>query len=340
MAKKAVKTVIGKRKPRAKARKVVSRVDLPKKTAKSRLGITKAMGTLSLGKEWLNESDFVKMTLDPCNAKLTKSPFGSTQNAYLWRVNYRSVVAAAPNGNLMLAFYPLGLTNYGAATAPQIVQSWTGLADNATMVAAGTYIVPPVIGQFQSMAAQVRITAGCVGLQYIGSAQNAAGRLYGWEGQGDEVFLQYSGTAVMQSRQAPCDFMNSGRVLPITAGVEASLNYTKAPPQQLGYVDPKVARTDVYTPMAVVGVSGGAASANYEMTLSFVVEWTPLLNEGIANDNVTLVKPGAAERIANALKMVAPLLVRAGTSALGGYANVVAPGVKLGYNIGKALMSG
>jgi hypothetical protein len=65
---------------------------------------------------YINEANFVKLVLDPCNGPLTKSPFGSRENSYVWRLNSRTTVVVGANGNFMAALYPKGVYNTSAST--------------------------------------------------------------------------------------------------------------------------------------------------------------------------------------------------------------------------------
>lgn len=188
-----------------------------------------------------------------------------------------------------------------------------------------------------TMAAQVRVTAGCIKLKYLGPASSASGELYGWEGQADENFAHSAGTGNMTNRATPQYFCLNGKVAPVTAGIESMLNYAKAPSPQCNYGDVQVNRTDVFCPMACVGISGGPASTQYVVEATIIVEWTPMLSSGIPNASQYLLKPGSAERVANAIKMISPMLVRVGETALGGYAGMFNKAMKFGAAVYKNL---
>lgn len=142
----------------------------------------------------------------------------------------------------------------------------------------------------------------------------------------------------MTTLQSPNSYMLNGMTAPITAGVESILNFSKvATEDQWKYGDIRVARPDVYCPVSVVGVSGGPASTNYVLEATVIVEWTPLLSQGVPAPVAAQAKPGAAERVANALRQVAPLLVKAAAMPVGGYAGLVGKAVNFGAQVYQAL---
>lgn len=289
----------------------------------------------------MSDKQVAKMIQDPCNADLTLSPFGASEDAYVWRMNYRQTVTSNATGFLAAALYPLGVYNTGAIfTAPQPIQVWSSAAlDDATVnLSASSVNAMPGLAALclGGMVGQIRVTAGCIKLHYTGAANNAAGEMYGWEGQGDAQFA-YNSANALKSKVGFGTYALTGQVFPITAGVEAGLNYSQCPSTQTNYGDPAVTHTDVYSPMAVVGVSGGAPSAPYILEATIIVEWVPVTNVGIPKANVTLVAPGTAERVANLLKIASPMLVRAGEYALGGYASAVADAYRFGKKVYRAL---
>jgi hypothetical protein len=290
----------------------------------------------------ISESDFIKMTLDPCHGPLTTSPFGKTENSYIWRLNYRSTVTSNASGNLMAALYPKGMFNAfgsGAANYPQCLQLWngSGVTDSGAGTSSTASVFPGTLA-LEGIAAQLRVTAGCIKLNYIGPAQTAQGQLWAWEGQGDENFASVAAAQTMVARQSPNGFMMNGMTAPVMQGVEAMLNYAKvATDDQYKFADIQVFTSDVYCPFAAVGVSGGPATTNYVLEATVIVEWTPLLSQGVPAPSAAMVKPGAAERVANALRSVAPLLVKAAGLPLGGYASMVGKAVSFGAQVYNAL---
>lgn len=289
----------------------------------------------------MSDKAVARMLQDPCHADLTLSPFGASEDAYVWRMNYRATVTSNATGFLAAALYPLGVYNTGAAfTAPQPIQLWNGasLDDTTVNLSASSVNAMPGLAALclGGMVGQIRCTAGCIKLHYTGAAQSAAGEMYGWEGQGDAQFA-YNTANALKSKVGFGTYALTGEVFPITAGVEAALNYSQVPSTQLNYGDPAVTHTDVYTPMAVVGVSGGAPSASYILESTLIVEWVPVTNVGIPKANVQIVPPGTAERVANLLKIASPMLVRAGEYALGGYATAVADAYRFGKRVYRSL---
>lgn len=135
----------------------------------------------------------------------------------------------------------------------------------------------------------------------------------------------------------PQAFCLNGATLPITAGVEARLNYGDASSTQSNWGDIVVGRTDVFCPMAVVGVSGGPPSTNYVVEATIILEWTPQMQQGVPAPRPPMKAPGAAERVANALRSIAPLLVSAGDAALGGYAGLFGKTVRFGAAVYSAM---
>jgi len=285
--------------------------------------------------ETLNEQNFVNMTLDPCNGPLTRSPFGATENAYLWRLNFRRTVQANAGGYLAAALNPLGIYQGSGAS---LINWWAqaGLNDSAVSLPASSAVGMPGSASLAGIAAQTRVIAGCIKLNYIGAAQAAQGQLIGWEGQADEVFT--GGTAYTNTR-CLSDFAVNGNTYPITSGVESRLNYSKASPQQLQYGDVNVARMDVFSPCALVAISGGPSSAFYVLEATIVVEWTPNLSVGIPAPSPVQARPGAAERVANALRNVSPLLVSAVTPLLGPYAAAFGTAVNFAGRVAKQVMA-
>jgi hypothetical protein len=332
---------VGK-KPRAKVKAQSSVVAVtPAREKKVRSRRAAIPGVPRVQMDWLNESNFVKLTLDPCNGPLAASPFGATENAYTWRLNFRQTVTANANGHVIAALYPLGIYNLGSGvtTAPLPLQVWGGSFVNDANIGQTSSISTTIPGaaNLTTMAAQVRPIAGCVKLKYTGPANTAQGEMYAWEGQGDENFASVASSQSMIVRQSPQYFILNGANAPITSGVEAMLNYAKAPIAQTQYADPLVTHTDVYCPMAVVGVSGASSGSAFVVEGTIIVEWTPQLSLGMPRPNQMLLKPGAAERVANALKMAAPLLVRVGSQVLGGYAGMLATSAKFGADVIRAM---
>lgn len=334
-----------KRTRKSKAKAANASKPAEKVLARKRAGAPKYEGLRMTGPDgrYISESDFIKLTLDPCHGPLTASPFGKTENSYIWRLNYRSTIVSNSAGHMMAVLNPLGVYNaFGSSSAnlPQNIQIWstTGLSDSAISVGSNGTAAMPGIQALEGVAAQVRVTAGCITLSYVGSAQNAQGQLYAWEGQGDEVFASVAAAQNMTCKQTPTGFAMNGMTAPITAGVEAMLNYSKvATEDQWKFGDIQVGRADVFTPFAVVGVSGGPSTANYIVEATLVVEWTPLLSQGVPAPVAAVVKPGSAERVANALRLVAPLLVKTSSVALGGYAPLVGKVARFGAQVYQAL---
>lgn len=300
-------------------------------------------GPMTSQPRFINENDFIKMTLDPCNGPLTASPFGSTETAYVWRFNYRKVILANPSGNMMAALYPGGVVNAGTATVanmPQCVQLWNHslLTDTVSPLNSQGGDFFPGTQNFLTLAEQLRVTAGCIKVNYTGPANLAGGELFAWEGQGDGTFTSVNASNLMTMVSSVQQFCINGNTFPITAGVEARLNYAKAAAaSQQAYVSPAVNRTDVYCPFAVVGVSGGPASGQYVVESTIIVEWTPALSQGIPSATSMFARPGAAERVANALKMVSPMLVSAGKLALGGYAGAFGKALSFGGQVAASM---
>lgn len=339
---KKMVVVLGKKKKVAGARKARRRAAANQQTQPNvpKTRTRKSSGVVPRNRvNMVNNSDFVRLTLDPCNGPLTRSPFGASENSYIWRLNTRQTFTANSQGNALVALYANGAFNAfsGSVYAPSL-QIWngSGLSDTATVTSDLSFNFPGST-QLAAIASQVKVTAGCVGIKYIGPANNAAGELIGWEGQGDEVFA--TSAINMVNRMSLSTFATNGVTFPITAGVEANLNYAKAPPQQWLYADPKVANTSVFCPFAVVGVSGGASLGSYVIEATLVVEWTPLLSTGIPAPEATLFQPSSADMVANAIKSVAPLLVSAGKVALGGYAGAFGSAIKFGSKVAKSVMS-
>lgn len=335
-AKKVV--VLGRKKRVAKAKKAKPAANTQTKQVVSKAKPSKALVPKSRV-DMVNNSDFVRLVLDPCNGPLTRSPFGASENSYIWRLNTRQTIQANASGNALVALYPNGAFNaYSGSTYAPALQVWNGagLSDTSTVTSDYSFNFPGST-QLAAIAAQIKVTAGCVGIKYIGPANVAAGELIGWEGQGDEVFA--TSTINMVNRMSMANFAVNGQTYPITTGVEANLNYAKAPPQQWLYGDPKVANVGVYCPFAVVGVSGGAPTGSYVVEATMVVEWTPLLSTGIPAPQSTLFKPASADLVANAIKSVAPLLVSAGKYALGGYAGAFGSAIKYGARVAQSVMS-
>lgn len=285
--------------------------------------------------DMLNEQNFVNMTLDPCNGPLTRSPFGATENAYLWRLNFRRTVQANTGGYLAAALNPLGIYQGGGSS---LINWWAqaGLNDGAASLPASSAVGMPGSASLTGIAAQVRIIAGCIKLNYIGAASASQGQLIGWEGQADEVFS--GGTAYTNTR-CLSDFAVNGNTYPLDVGVESRLSYAKASPQQLQYGDVNLPRMDVFSPCAFVGVSGGPSSAYYVLEATVVVEWTPNLYVGIPAPSPVMAKPGAADRVANALRSVSPLLVSAVRPLLGPYAAAFGTAVTFAGRVAKQVMA-
>lgn len=293
------------------------------------------------GVTYSNESDFMKLVLDPCAGPLEVSPFGAVENAYVWRMNYRSTFNSNASGNIMAMLYPSGVYNgFGSNSAnlPQSIQVWngSGLVDTVAGNATAAYPVPGLVA-LETLAQQLRVTAGCVKIKYIGPANSACGELYAWEGQGDEIVGAVASTQMVSSGRTPSDYAVNGQTFPITAGAEAMLNYSKCPPGQLGYGDPTIPQTGSYCPIAVVGVSGGPPSTAYVVEATLIVEWIPKLTQGIPAPNAKLTHPGAAERVANAIKLVAPLLVKAADLPTMGYASMFNKALKFGQSVYKLM---
>lgn len=329
MAREAVAAPVGKQAVVAK-----------KRAAKPNYQGFQAMNGLG---QYVSEPDFVKMTLDPCHGPLTASPFGKTENSYIWRLNYRGTVGSNTSGNLMACLFPNGVFNgFGSASAnlPQLLQLWnySTLSDGTAPLNSQVAFTVPGIQALEGVAAQVRVTAGCIKLNYVGSANNAQGQLYAWEGQGDENFASIASSQLLTTKSSPNSYMMSGMTAPVTSGVESMLNFSKvATEDQWKFGDIQVGRTDVYCPCAVVGVSGGPPSTNYVLEATIIVEWTPLLSQGVPAPVAASVKPGAAERVANTLRRVAPLLVRAASIPVGGYAGMMSKAVTFGAQVYQAL---
>jgi len=305
--------------------------------------VARGDGGGSMNRLTASEKDFIKLVMDPCSGPLVASPFGSTENAYIWRLNYRGTLASNAGGHLMAALYPKGVyNNFGSNSAnlPQCIQLWNGssLNDSALAVSSSTGQAMPGLQNLISMGAQIRVTAGCIKMNYIGPANVAQGELYAWEGQGDENLAAVASSYVMTNKSSPAQFCINGKPLPITAGAEARLDYAKASEQQRSWGDPQVGQADVYCPIAVVGVSGGPASTNYVVEATLVVEWIPMLSQGIPAAPAAMRAPGAADRVANAIKSIAPLLVSASTVPLGGYAGAFGQAARFTSKVAKALM--
>lgn len=343
-ATKSNATTKSKRRTRNKAKSKGNAANPPREKALAEKRAPKYKGLKMQGEDgrYISEADFIKMTLDPCHGPLTASPFGKTENSYIWRLNYRGTLLANATGNLFVALNPLGMYNgFGSASAnlPQAIQIWNAAGLNDTTIGNSNIAVSvPGIQALEGVAAQLRVTAGCVKLNYIGAANVACGQLYAWEGQGDETFASVASSQAMTARQTPNSFMMSGMTAPITAGVESMLNYGKVgSPAQWQFGDVQVGRTDVFAPFAVVGVSNGPANAAYVCEVTVIVEWTPLLSQGVPAPVAASIKPGAADRVANALRLVAPLLVKTSSMALGGYAGLVGKAVTFGAQVYQAL---
>lgn len=308
-----------------------------KRSKKSKIAWQGSDGTIS------SEKDYIKMALDPCHGPITHSPFGTSENSYIWRLNYRSVQTSNSSGHMAVALFSNGVYNgFGSAAAslPQLIQVWNDAGFNDTGLNRGSTVVGTVPGltSLLGIAEQVRITAGCVKLNYIGPATVAQGELYAWEGQGDGAVAHVPATQTMLMVRDPQELCLNGMTAPITAGVESRLNYAKvASETQRAWGDMEVGRADVFCPVAIAGISGGPPSTNYVVEATIIVEWTPALKAGVPAPPAPMRNPGAAERVANALKQVAPLLVSVAGVPLGGYAGAFGKAVKFGAAVYSAM---
>jgi hypothetical protein len=289
---------------------------------------------------YINEANFVKLVLDPCNGPLTKSPFGSRENSYVWRLNSRTTVVVGANGNFMAALYPKGVYNTSASTTfPSTMQVWTNPSLTGVNEVADQVREFPGTATVAGIAAQLKITAGCVKATYTGVANNASGQLFGWEGQGDTVIAQYSGSNAMMHTQSLTAASLNGMTYPITAGVESRLDYSKANPQQNYFsASTQVPVSDVYCPIAMVGGYSLPVGQSILVEYTLIVEWTPLMTSGIPPQTIELARPGVELRVANALRGVGAMLVSAGPMMLGGYAGMVGKVLQGGARVARSLL--
>lgn len=281
--------------------------------------------------------DYVKLVLDPCEAKLAYSTLPGTQGSHLFRIPYR-ITMTVPSGNRSITGGTtqgapcttvfLGLFPHAAhfGPAPRLVYmqgalgSGTVPGNNGT--SANSFSFDPIgLNSLNALAGQVRPIAACIKAHYTGLSGQAAGIMTGYEGP---LMNCWDVTATTH----PYDFFpNVSYDTLYTSGVSTSsststmevcINYAAAGPEWQKFKDLPREEGDIATdsvdiatmPIAMIAMQDVTPGQTYTVEGAVVYEWLPSFGDGLRTSERKIVPVGGLEKTQNALTRIGRMLVK------------------------------
>jgi len=275
-------------------------------------------------------SPFAKLTLDPCEAKLTSAPIPGRYGAQAIRLPFRSVLTVPTGCNTLAAsLFPHAMQPFGSAyptvCTVQGLQNESS-ATNINTASGGatasnlTFVTPQGLGALYNISSELRPIAGCVRMGYIGAQGNNAGAWVAYEGPYAQVYGKQGSsanpggeTAFASALQVPVSTLalDGWTSCDTTKSVEAKVNIAAADPywQTFRATGNSIA-TGAYVkgqgqldscsftdpdltgaPVATVAISGAVAGTQYLLTGAVIYEWVPNVTLGMPAPQRTLRDP-------------------------------------------------
>lgn len=275
-------------------------------------------------------SPYAKLTLDPCEAKLTSAPIPGRYGAQAIRLPYRAVLTVPSGCNTLAAsIFPHAMQPFGGSfpavcTIQCLTNESSGTAWNSASGGPGatnvSVVTPQGLGALYNISSELRPIAGCVRLGYIGAQGNNAGAWVAYEGPYAQLYGKQGSSANPVGESA----YSSGLQVPVstlaldawtscdtTKSVEAKVNIAAADPywqtfratgngiQTGAYVKGQgqldsCSLTDpdlTGAPVATVAISGAVTGTQYLLTGAIVYEWVPNVTLGMPAPQRSLRDP-------------------------------------------------
>lgn len=210
-------------------------------------------------------SQYTKLILDPCEAKLTSAPLPGRTGAQAMRVPFRAVVTVPTttvgiggqslSGNpactsLVASVFPhaLSVNGPGAYACPIIVQGFPSESSATGINSASGWSGTPAnqasfspngLGALFNISSEIRPIAACIKLGYIGPQGQNAGAFVAYEGQAAQLFMKQGSTgnpggdiAYSMGLQVPLSnlALDAWTTCDTTKTVEARVNLAAADP--------------------------------------------------------------------------------------------------------------
>lgn len=304
------------------------------RNAANRNAAIKRVRELGLGSDLTaSERQYVNLILDPCNAELTNSVLPGSNGSFVSRIPFRIIyIPTKSYGFAQLLPWSLDsttdpkmLTIYEADT--QVTSFINGTATSQNIYSVDT-VLAATIGAAADM---VRPIAGCVRCTYIDTAQNCRGYLWGAEGD-ISAYMNQMTAAPLTNVWLPKAGMNAIELsgtgpIPMSEGVESKLNMLNGDGQFRSViqgnnivaagVDSRSGTTNRW-PACYVGWAGINPAQALLIDGVLVYEWVPQATYGLqAPREITVQKPGALDRVTNAIANLSDRLVVAYRSTIG-----------------------